>query len=262
MEYADEPRLVFSSLSEDDYCEFYTLEMAHFKGDAKFYLSCLAPGEHVLELGCGPGRLTRILSTSCGTVTGVDISAAMLKKAAAHPRTNISYLQADMLDLSLRSTFDTVVIPYNTLNLQSMKEKVERCLSGCRKHLNPGGKLLLQLFHANKTIKSADTDNRIFQFAILDDTNGGKVVKETIKSYDRSSKTLHLEERYRVRPAPDCGEQRDLRHFLRLYCPDWQDWKKILRANGFGVSKSFGSAAGAPFSEEIDTELFIVATAD
>lgn len=262
MEYADEPRLIFSSLNEEDYCEFYALEMSHFKDDAKFYLSCLAPEDHVLELGCGFGRLSRILSTSCRTVTGVDISAAMLTKAEAHPRANISYLQADMLDLSLLTSFDTIVIPYNTLNLLQKKENIEECLSSCRRHLNPGGKLLMQLFHADQAIKCADTDNRIFQFAILEDTSGGKVVKETIKSYDRSSKTLHLEERYRVRPAPASGEQRELRHFLRLYCPDWQEWEKILRAKGFRINKTFGGAAGEPFSEEFDTELFIVAIAD
>ena len=36
---------------------------------------------HVLEIGCGAGRVTRALSKAFGRVTGVDVSGKMVKQA-------------------------------------------------------------------------------------------------------------------------------------------------------------------------------------
>jgi SAM-dependent methyltransferase len=41
----------------------------------------IAPEDHVLDLGCGVGRLTRVLATRAEHVIAVDVSPAMLAKA-------------------------------------------------------------------------------------------------------------------------------------------------------------------------------------
>ena len=46
------------------------------------------PGDHVLELGCGVGRIGRELAPSCGHWTGVDISENMIR----HARNRLSAL--------------------------------------------------------------------------------------------------------------------------------------------------------------------------
>ena len=105
MEYADEPRLVFSQVTEEEYCDFYCLEMQDYTADVPFYKSLLQPGDQVLELGCGTGRVTRLLAPFCSQITGIDISGAMIRRAkratsALQKRqTNINFEQEDMLDL-------------------------------------------------------------------------------------------------------------------------------------------------------------------
>jgi SAM-dependent methyltransferase len=44
----------------------------------------LEPGDDVVEIGCGVGRLTRVLARRAGTVRGLDVSPRMLELAREH----------------------------------------------------------------------------------------------------------------------------------------------------------------------------------
>lgn len=258
MEYADEPRLIFTPLTENDYCDLYELEMGAFSDDAVFYSQRLPCTGTVLELGCGTGRLTRLLAGKCRHITGIDISAEMLSKARQKIDLNISYYQMDMTEISFAQCFDAIVIPYNTLNMLGAPAKIERCLALCRKHLYPAGSLLLQLYHPLPA--TIDRQEKIFQFTILQDGCDGKIIKETLKSYDSEHATLLLEERYRVRPAGARRRNRDLRHCLSFYAPDLTGWKKLLQAAGFCITESAGAYDGTPFAPQRDTTLLLRAS--
>jgi SAM-dependent methyltransferase len=53
-------------------------------------------GDRVLDLGCGQGRMSRLLAAHGAEVTGVDVSAAMLGRARAAGSAGIAYIQADV----------------------------------------------------------------------------------------------------------------------------------------------------------------------
>ncbi len=53
-------------------------------------------GLRVLDVACGQGRLTRRLAGAGATVTGLDLSAAMLGKAQAMGGEGIEYVHADI----------------------------------------------------------------------------------------------------------------------------------------------------------------------
>ncbi|MEE4242653.1 MAG: methyltransferase domain-containing protein [Desulfopila sp.] len=269
MEYSDEPRLVFSPLSERDYCDFYSLEMDDFTDDVCFYSSRLKKNDIVLELGCGSGRLSRRIAPYCREVHGVDISAEMLHKAAQFPHTGITYHHMDMTKISFPSPFDVIIIPYNTLNLLGDSTAVEHCLHLCRQHLRRGGILLLHLYHPDDRLMQSG-GKKSFQFAILNTPNGDVIVKETLKSYHLETQTLRLEERYRVRPHSFSSEpKRDLSHTLLLYAPQLRQWQKSLENAGFSLTASpdstaascYGSFTGTTFTATETTLLLINATA-
>jgi SAM-dependent methyltransferase len=68
--------------------------------------------KHVLDLGCGTGRLTRAVAQRVDKVTAIDCSAEMLRVARQRSRAyeNIVFLEADVLDLDLDpSAFDCVI---------------------------------------------------------------------------------------------------------------------------------------------------------
>jgi SAM-dependent methyltransferase len=73
----------------------------------------ITPDDHVLEIGCGVGRLTRALASRAASVEALDVSERMLELARAHnPQLeNVRWLRGDGLRLNGVATgaFDVCV---------------------------------------------------------------------------------------------------------------------------------------------------------
>ncbi len=257
MDYSKEPEVVFSPLSEPDYCRFYDLEMASFTDDATLYLSFIDQRDTVLELGCGSGRLTHKFAAHCKSVTGIDISASMIHRAQKQARPNEAFHVMDMSQFSLDQLFDAIVIPYNTLNLLGNSQNVSKCLQCCREHMTINGNLFLQLYNPNDDLKR-QAGTRLFQFTFLPKENPNQtIIKETLRVYDASCQTMTMEERYRVRITNQPENSRDLNHTYSLYVPSFETWKELLTLSGFTLIASWGDYDKRAFSEKNDNTLLI-----
>ena len=230
--------------------------MNSFEDDASFYLTFLHNNASVLELGCGSGRLTRLLATQCKHVTGIDNSKEMLSHAQQNRPDNITYLRADMADFRLDQLFDCIIIPFNTLNLLHPQNLTKKCLRLCYSHLRNNGALFFQVFNPNKTLLQS-AGERLFQFTILKHENGDTLIKETLKSYSANDECLSLVERYRDRPFSSKKPQRDLEHSLKLYTPKKKIWDNMLFQCGFKIKQCFGNYSHTPFTEEKDQILLV-----
>lgn len=62
----------------------------------------IQPADRVLEIGCGVGRLTRVLAARSALVQALDVSARMLELARTHNAelTNVEWIQGDGLTLN------------------------------------------------------------------------------------------------------------------------------------------------------------------
>lgn len=100
----------------------------------------LAPGAHVLELGCGNGDDARALARQGFRVTGVDLVARA---------EGVDVLEADFLELELPpSSFDAVASFYVFNHVP--RERLPGLLAKIRRWLVPGG-LLLAAFGTGDT---------------------------------------------------------------------------------------------------------------
>ncbi len=251
-----EPDELFLPLASERYCRFYDLEMADFHADLPFYRERIKVPGTVLELGCGSGRLCRLLAETGADITGIDLSLSMLRLAGLRPKPNISYLCMDMTKLAFSNQFDTVIIPYHTLNLLLTEERIKKCLAQVRMVLKGDGRLLLQLFIPDQTFLNLGP-KKLFQFQIFEQPEGGRIIKETRRGY--ADEQLTLEERYRVRPGKPGTVNEDLSHTLHLAAFPVEKWQEIFRDSGFTIRQQFSGYELAPSTPGKDTCFFIEA---
>lgn len=232
--YENEPADIFVELPPSMYRELYDLEMSEFQEDFQYYENRLSGKKTVLELGCGSGRLTRLLSQAGFSITGCDNSLPMLIEAKKNAH-NEKYICMDMLQTGFSINFDSVIIPYHTLNLLITPGAIRQCLENCISNLAEGGILLLQLFTPSADILALSAGESSFQFQLFDNPKGGKVVKEVLRRYDRSTNLLTMIERYRIRPMKSPADNINYSHSFKLYVPELSFWSQILSSTGFKV---------------------------
>ncbi len=236
--YDEEPEDIFLPLSQAMYSDLYQLEMKDFSDDLNFYLACLSQPSHVLEIGCGSGRLTRLLSSAGHTMTGIDLSTDMIRIARDVSAGNEDYKVMDMRRLALEDRFDAVIIPYNTLNLLTNRDDIIACLQGCHTHLKPGGALLLHLYIPSEQTAGEEI-TKSFQFQMLDRPEGGKVVKEILRTMNYTTRRLEITERYKIRPMTAGQENVNYSHTLLLNGNEKSTWLETLESCGFSIEACY-----------------------
>lgn len=102
----------------------------------------------LLDLGCGTGSFSRLMTGRDFDVIGVDGSEGMLRQAteAAPPNgPDILYLQQDITRFELFGTVDAICCLTDTVNHVTAKASLQRMLRLCRQYLNPGGVLVFDI---------------------------------------------------------------------------------------------------------------------
>lgn len=124
-------------------------------------------GKKGMELGCGSGYFCRVLSKHGYLMTGADVSAPMLSKAAELARAegvNVCYVQADAASLKTPEKYDFIVSPNDCFNYIS-QDKLASAFSRAARALKSGGIFWLDVSSAYKlrekvanTISADDRD--------------------------------------------------------------------------------------------------------
>ena len=109
----------------------------------------------VLELGCGTGRLTRLLAEAGYDMIGVDNSEAMLAVAREAEderdvRGDILYLLQDMRSFELYGTVRAVVSVCDSMNYLLKEEELLAVFRLVNNYLDPGGLFIFDLNTAYK----------------------------------------------------------------------------------------------------------------
>lgn len=150
------------NLDENTISSFYQTgvdHVAYVTSELKRYLNVPADHifEHVLDFGCGTGRLVIPFAAQNKKVTGLDISEGMLKEAAMHIQkkglTNISLLQVDdFVAYEFQDKFDLV---HTYIVLQHINEQYGyQIINKLASVIRPGGYGIIQLlYHGNMSGK-------------------------------------------------------------------------------------------------------------
>ena len=133
--------------------------------DFNWYSKHFSTGHRLADLGCGNGRLTKMLLASCRQVVAVDESEEALNSFARTcsvpiSSSSLTLLRANLDCLPIDSKFDRIVIAYNTFVCLAHEQRLS-LLQWIRGHLLPGGYCLLDFYDGASFLASSD-ENEIW----------------------------------------------------------------------------------------------------
>lgn len=135
------------------YARFYDLDLEGMEEDLPFLEGMAARcGSPLLELACGTGRALLPLARRGFQLTGVDVSPAMLAIARGRLQEaglegRVRLVQQDMRALDLGGRFNLAFALVNSFSHMLTLDDQLAALAAVRRHLEPGGILILDLFN-------------------------------------------------------------------------------------------------------------------
>lgn len=207
----------------------------------------------LLDLGCGTGTLSVLLSKAGYEVVGADISPDMLavaqEKAFAAGQ-NILFLCQDMTRLDLYGTLDAVVCTLDALNHLPSRAAVEEALRRVSLFLNPGG---VFIFDANTLYKHREVlGNNTFVY----DTDEVYCVWQNELQTDKKTVDMTLD--FFI---PDSDDEplfvRESEQFTEC-AYSGTEWEEMLQNAGFTVLGVFDGYSENPLTDTSERAVYAV----
>lgn len=207
----------------------------------------------LLDLGCGTGTLSVLLSKAGYEVVGADISPDMLavaqEKAFAAGQ-DILFLCKDMTRLDLYGTLDAAVCTLDALNHLPSRAAVEETLRRVSLFLNPGG---VFIFDANTLYKHREVlGNNTFVY----DTDAVYCVWQNELQTDE--KTVEISLDFFI-PASDDAPiyERESEQFTEC-AYSGAEWEEMLKNAGFSVLGVFDGYTENPLTDASERAVYAV----
>ncbi|MFB3788067.1 MAG: class I SAM-dependent methyltransferase [bacterium] len=118
----------------------YTDQIQGYRQTADYLVEhYIAPGDFVMDLGCGTGLLLDLAKERAGRLIGVDISLGMIRQARSKLGSgpNLDFIVADCRALPLAVRFDKIVSSFMLVILE--KPDRRRVIQNLYPMLKPGG---------------------------------------------------------------------------------------------------------------------------
>lgn len=220
----------------------YDLLTSHFN-DVSFYMDLPKQyGRKILELGIGTGRLGLQLAASGNEVTGIDISASMLKEArekAARDKVVIRLAEGDMSSFDLQDDFDVIIIAFNSIHHLLSHEQIHGLLRCIKKHLRPKGIFAFDMYNTSVFPASEETVRYpLKNAALLDDPDYEVMIEQR---YDMRTQVQHSTWQHLLKGRLIHEET----NHLRLYAP--QELEGYLKLSGLEIAARYSSFDKSPF---------------
>jgi SAM-dependent methyltransferase len=219
-----------------------------------------------MEIGCGTGRVLIPTARAGVAIVGLDSSASMLavcrEKLAHEPpevQARTELRQGDMREFDLGREFTLISIPFRPFQHLISVEDQLACLRAIHRHLQPGGRLVLDLFNPSLPHLADDRFleelNREPAFTMPD---GRKVLRRHhIHARDFFNQTQEVELIYRV-THPDGRDERLVQRFWMRYLFRFEA-EHLLARSGFEVEQVYADFDKSPYGSKYPGELIFVA---
>lgn len=225
--------------------------------DIPFYVERI-PSEdaRLLELGCGTGRVTIPLSRYCKSITGIDLSEAMIEicrdklERETIPPTKADVQVGDITDFDLKKQYDLIIAPYRVFQNLETDSEVAGLFDCIRRHLAPQGTCILNVFNPNRDretlIREWCTEDENLAWEV--DIPGGKVAcYDTRPRMDKEKLILYPELIYRRYEHDVVVDEAILKILMRCYYPG--EFEEIITTHGFDIQNRWGGYSGEIYGQ-------------
>lgn len=233
--------------------------------DVAFYRDAAREfGDPVLELGCGTGRITMALAEAGKRITGLDLSERMLERAVkkraallVEARERVHLVQGNMAGFDLGEKFRMVIIPFRPFqHLLEVHQQIN-CLECVRKHLAPGGRLILDVFQTDAERMHDPVHMRETLVTEYNTADGRRVkISERVAAFHRAKQINDVEMIFSITHKGGHVERLvfawALRYFFRY------EVEHLLARCGFQVKAEYGNFDRTPILDD-STEMIFVA---
>jgi SAM-dependent methyltransferase len=234
--------------------------------DVAFYVDlCRAAKGAVLELGCGTGRILIPAAEGGCNITGLDQSGFMLERCrdklsalASEVQKRVTLVEADMTKFSLGRTFALATVPFRPLqHLVSVEEQLN-FLACVHRHLEPGGKLALDVFYPHLPALTSPVNPEEIEDTPEVTLADGRRMRRTYRLTAKhlAEQTNDVELIYYVQdpsgPTRRIVQAFPMRYFFRF------ELEHLLARAGFRVQDLFGNLDKSLFTDS-STEMIVIA---
>jgi len=231
----------------DDYDEMINFENA-VDNKTKTLAKFIKPHfKFALDLGCGSGADSIVLSKLGLEVDAVDHSAGMLEQAvknSKHFKTKINFIQSGLTDFSVsHKSFDIIVSLGNTLaNLK--RNELGILLKNLYPYLNNGGNIVIQIINYAKLPTSGTFTLHTFE-------NDSVIIT---RKYNINADDIDF-----IIDKTDKNKKIESQIITKLYPHSANDFKKFAKEIGFSLA-IYGDLNKSPFKEKESSNLVAVLT--
>ncbi|MDI6704403.1 MAG: class I SAM-dependent methyltransferase [bacterium] len=216
-----------------------------------------SPVKTILDLGCGTGGHSLILAQRSYEVTGVDFSEKMLEIGRNKVREEdipVKFLQGDLRSLNLKKKFDAATAMFAVMGYQTSNEDVENTLRSVRRHLNPGGLFVFDVWFGPAVLTQRPTDR-----VKVIESGEERIIRVAQPVVDIINHVVQVNYKVMRISGDKILEEIKESHLMRFFFP--QELTYFLQKNGFIVHKiaPFMSLNGEPTTNDWNISITVEA---
>tara|TARA_R110000787_G_scaffold116136_2_gene226241 strand:- start:489 stop:1238 length:750 start_codon:yes stop_codon:yes gene_type:complete len=155
-----------------------------YEKEGKFILSKIGSGKDILDVGCGTGTHSCIISKKSNLVVGIDISKYMIEAASKKYKDieNLEFFNTSVEDYAEQSAdkFDLIISMFNVVNHISSLESLLSFFAACSKLLKEEGLIIFDCWNSvactieephSKSVKTKEIDGKKYDILYETETD-------------------------------------------------------------------------------------------